>query len=76
MSSTKNNVAKPKQGIFSRIVGFFSGVGSELKKVTWPTKKELVNYEVVVITFSLLAAVFIWIFDIAFRTGITELIKL
>ncbi len=56
--------------------GFISSVISECKKVTWPTKKELINFEIVVLVFSLLAALTIFVFDVIFRTGITELMKL
>jgi preprotein translocase subunit SecE len=55
---------------------YLKGVVSELKKVIWPTRKELVNYEIVVITFCALAAVGIWVFDFAFRNIITYLIQL
>lgn len=33
--------------------GFLSGVVSEFKKVVWPTKKETVNYTLVVIVVSI-----------------------
>lgn len=55
---------------------YFKGVISEFKKVIWPTKKELVNYEVIVITFCAIAALGIWVFDFAFRNAITTLIQL
>ena len=32
----------------SGIIGFLSGVKSELKKVVWPTRRELVSYTGVV----------------------------
>ena len=51
-----------KKNIFKRIGGFFvrlvKGIGRkfremfyELKKVTWPTKKDMINYSVVVLVF-------------------------
>lgn len=55
---------------------YFKGVVSELKKVIWPTRKELVNYEIVVLVFCGLAALGIWAFDFAFRNAITFLIQL
>lgn len=75
MNQTNGVSAKKKEGFFTRVGNFFRGVGVELKKVVWPTKKELINFEIAVIVFSLIAAVSIWIFDIAFRTGITALIN-
>lgn len=55
---------------------YLKGVVSELKKVIWPTRKELVNYEIVVLVFCGLAAMGIWMFDFAFRNAITYLIQL
>src|SRR5690242_11882326 len=48
--------AKPKKevrrtGFFGRIGGFFREVVSELRKVIWPTRKELLTYTTIVIAF-------------------------
>ena len=37
-----------KPGFFARTKKYFASVKSEMKRVTWPDKKELVNYSVVV----------------------------
>ncbi len=71
MSSSKKVAERPKKK-----VGFFKGVMSELKKVSWPTKKELIDYEVVVITFSAIAALIIWLFDMSFSKIIGKLLTL
>ncbi len=42
---------------------FFRGVWSELKKVHWPNRKELVNYTMVVLAATLVVAAMIWIVD-------------
>ncbi len=55
-----------KLGFFQRIKKWFRGVRLELKKVTWPTKKEMVNFTLVVISISLLLAIFIGAFDTIF----------
>lgn len=34
-----------------RIIGAFKNMASELKKVTWPTRQELINYSALVIAF-------------------------
>jgi len=49
-----------------KIVKFFKGVWSELKKVHWPTKKEIVTYTSVVLGAVAMVAVLIWIVDSAF----------
>ena len=37
----------------------------ELKKVTWPTKREMINYSLVVFAFMIVMAVIIGVFDLA-----------
>ena len=39
-----------------RIGGSFKDMYSELKKVTWPTRKEMINYTLVVLAFMLVMA--------------------
>jgi len=46
----------------------------EMKKVTWPTKKETYNYTILVIGISLAVAAFLGILDYVFNLGITALI--
>lgn len=43
--------------------GFFKGVKTELKKVVWPTKKQLINNTLMVITLALAFALIIVGFD-------------
>lgn len=46
----------------------------EMKKVTWPTKKETVNYTVLVIGVSLAVAVFLGGLDFIFQIGLEKFI--
>jgi preprotein translocase subunit SecE len=48
-----------------KIIDFFNDVVKEMKKVTWPTKDELIESTNVVIVASLLFALFTYIVDIA-----------
>jgi preprotein translocase subunit SecE len=43
---------------------YFRGVRSELKKVIWPDRKELMNYTGVVIFISVLVAIIVYILDL------------
>ena len=68
-----------KPGFGERISNFFKGIGKsfknmwhELKKVTWPTKKELINYSVVVFVFMVVMGVIIGVIDF----GAGELVSL
>ena len=71
---TWHNTAE-KKNIFKRIGGFFvrlvKGIGRkfremfyELKKVTWPTKKDMINYSVVVLVFIVIMGVIIGVIDL------------
>jgi len=57
-------------GFFKKIGKFFKDVSGELKKVTWPTKKELVNYTLTVIAFVVAMAVIIYVLDFLFGGGV------
>ena len=48
----------------------------ELKKVTWPTKKELLNYSVVVFVFMVVMDVIIGVIDIASGALVDLIVKL
>ena len=48
-----------------RLKGFFKGVVSELKKVHWPNKQQIINYTGIVLltcaAFALVISVFDWV---------------
>ncbi len=46
-----------------KITKFLKEVNAELRKVTWPTKDELIGSTIVVIVVSLILAVFIGVVD-------------
>lgn len=48
---------------------------AEMKKVTWPTKKETYNYTLLVIGISLGVAIFLGILDYIFQQGFQILIN-
>lgn len=56
MAEKKDNTGK-----FSR---YMRGVKTELRKVVWPSKKELINYSGLVLLMSAVSALAIFIFDI------------
>ena len=51
---------------------FFKDMWSELKKVTWPSKKDLISYTLAVIVFIIVMAIVTGIFDF----GLGELFRL
>ena len=55
-----------KPGLFARIKKYFGSVRSEMKRVTWPNKKELLNYSVVVCASLVVVGVVIALLDAGF----------
>ena len=47
---------------------FFKDFKAELKKVVWPTPKQLVNNTVAVITIVLITAAIVFVLDLVFKT--------
>ncbi len=48
---------------------------AEMKKVTWPTKKETTNYTILVIGISIGVALFLGFLDYLFTTGFQFIIN-
>jgi preprotein translocase subunit SecE len=59
-----------RTGFFGRIGGFFREVISELRKVIWPTRKELLTYTAVVIVFVTIITAIVAALDYGFAKGI------
>lgn len=58
--TTNTNTITTKE----KMTTYFKGVRSELKKVIWPSKKELINYTGVVILLSAIVAIIVYILDL------------
>lgn len=61
--------------MFKRIADFFQDVMLELKKVVFPTKKEVIGSTWVVIVSVLIAAVFLGIVDMSLGRIMTAVFK-
>lgn len=68
-------VAKPAIPKIASPVQFVREVIAELKKVTWPTRAEVIKLTVVVIALSVIVGVFIGILDVSFLKIETLLFK-
>ncbi|BDG45532.1 MULTISPECIES: preprotein translocase subunit SecE [Parageobacillus] len=55
-----------------RMINFFKEVAREMRKVSWPSRKELVNYTAIVLVTVAFFTVFFAVVDL----GISELIRL
>ena len=70
--------ANKKQNVFKRIGRWFREMRSELKKVVWTSKSQMINNTLVVIGCVVVVGIFIWVFDFAagqLVTGIMNLVR-
>jgi preprotein translocase subunit SecE len=58
-------------GVIARVTEFFQEVLLEFKRVTWPSRQELVNSTTVVIVVTLVLAFFLGAVDI----GLTKIVE-
>jgi preprotein translocase subunit SecE len=61
---------RAKKGMFSRLSLFLREVIAELRKVIWPTRKELITYTGVVLVFVLIMAGIVAAYDFIFGKGV------
>ncbi len=57
------SVAEAKPGIFQRVQTFFDDIIGELKKVTWPTREDLMASTKVTMFLLLIMAVIVFVYD-------------
>lgn len=58
----------------NKIANYFRESLAEMKKVSWPTKKETYNYTILVIGISLGVAIFLGVLDYLFSWGFQYII--
>ena len=79
----EKNVAKGKEGFVTKCVNFFKNLPAnvarpfrnmwhELRKVTWPTKQDLIQYSLIVLVFLVFMGIVIGLLDL----GSTALVNL
>ena len=87
MSEKKEVKKTEKPGFFTRaknwivalpgrIANAFKNMAAELNKVAWPSRKDLVNYSIVVIAFVVALAVIVGLLDTASSFLVKQLIQL
>lgn len=60
----------------NKLVTYLRDSFEELKKVTWPTRKQTINYSLAVVALSLLVAIFIAGLDYGLSIGFEKIISL
>ena len=74
MAEIKNKPAKEKKpNIFKRIGRYFRECASEMKKVTWLSKKETVKSSIIVLVVTIALSVLIGVLDTVLELGIIGL---
>ena len=61
VTAVKKDDTKP--GFFKRVAKWFREMKSELKKVVWPTRKDLFNNTLVSVVVMIISAIVLWGFD-------------
>ena len=59
---------------FGAIARYFRELRSELKKVTWPTPKQVLKNTLIVLASVVIVGIFIWMFDFVAGSGIMLLL--
>lgn len=62
-SSPRSAASKPKKNFIQNSVRYFQSVWTELKKVHWPDRRQMIAYSSVVILTVIVVAFLIWIAD-------------
>ena len=62
VTAVKKDDAKP--GFFKRVAKWFREMKSELKKVVWPTGKQLFNNTLISVIVMVASAIVLWGFDL------------
>ena len=75
-SDKKAKAPKKKDKKPNRVLRWLKDLKGELKKVTWPTMKDVVKNVGIVIACVIFVGIFIWVFDYLARAVIDALLKL
>ncbi len=59
----------------NKIIEFIKESYIELRKVTWPSKQEVINYTITVIFISIAVAVFLGALDMGFSSVIERILR-
>ena len=62
-----------RPGLGARIALFYRQIIAELRKVIWPTRKELLTYTAVVIVFVSVVATIVAVLDLVFAKGVLKI---
>ena len=58
--------------IMNKIINYFKSIGIEMRKVSWLTRKQVINSTLIVGLFALIISIFLFILDF----GLSEFVKI
>ncbi len=70
-----DNTAAKKPGMLSRIARSFRDMKGEIKKVVWPSRKQIINNTLIVIAFVAIAAIAVGLADTLLTTLVDLLLN-
>ena len=70
-----DNTAAKKPGFFGRLSRSFRDMKGEVKKVVWPSRKQIINNTLIVIAFVVIAAIAVGGVDILLTTLVDLLLN-
>ncbi len=65
-----------KPGVIARVKRWFREMRSELKKVVWPTRKQLINNVIVALVVIVCSSILVWAFDQVASLAVKALIRI
>lgn len=64
--SSKKNSKSENKSLWSKFMIFCHGVGSEVKRIHWTNKKDMLKYSVATIFFVIFCSLFFYLIDVIF----------
>ena len=61
--------------VATKVKDYFHGAYSEARKVTWPTRKQTINYSIVVVALTVGIALFFAVVDQGLNLGLEQILK-
>lgn len=70
-----DNTAAKKPGVIARLSRSFRDMKGEVKKVVWPSRKQIINNTLIVIAFVVIAAIAVGVVDTLLTTLVDLLLN-
>ena len=71
----KDQKSEKSMGLIRKIIDYFKTSKEEIKKVTWPTREQLIRDTIIVLVVSGILTLFLGGLDYLLNIGLQELIK-